>query len=80
MDLLCPRCSEPFEISELHEVRTDISFEERLQLFFEQGCGALLGSGRCAPDGCGSSELGRALWKVLGNDPDALAIAWADLL
>jgi len=80
VDLLCPRCGEPLEISELHEVRPDISFEERLRLFIEQGCGALLGSGRCAPEGCGASELGRALWKALGNDLDALTIAWADLL
>jgi hypothetical protein len=78
MDIRCPRCSEPWDLDELHYVyRGDdkIPFDEARQLFYKIGCAAM--DGDTLPS-CNErvdlrTEATAVIYDLLGDDIDGAA-------
>lgn len=74
MDILCPKCAEPWEIDSLHEVAEDHGgFDAAYKSFRTQGCGVAFsswGTAMCNP--VDRPEL-YELADLLGDDVDGYA-------
>ena len=78
MDVRCPRCSEPWDISELHYVyRGDehIPFDEARETFYKIGCAAFDGDTQPSCNGRVSmtTEAAAVIYDLLGDDADGAA-------
>jgi len=73
MDIICPKCSEPMDLDELHYM--GVPFDEARRIFFEKGCNWLYNGKECAPT-YGDNEVGEksaVLYELLGDDIDGIA-------
>jgi hypothetical protein len=82
MDLYCPRCSEPWDLDELHYV-DGLTFDQARRAFRAEGCGAF--GTRCERDGGLRAEASAVLMDLLGDDVDGVAamledFEWAGML
>lgn len=77
MDIICPVCTEPWDISELHENDEGLSFSEANTLFHTKGCGAVFG-GSCKPVSSLRGDVSAAMFDVLGDDVDGIAAMMED--
>lgn len=74
MYLYCPKCSEPWEHTELrfHAEWDDVSVSTVLRTFLTEGCGEAFGTGRCVArcDALARSlaDVEATLVEVVGND------------
>lgn len=78
MDLLCPRCSEPWDLEELHHVyRGDdhIPFDDARQMFYKIGCAAMDGDTvpSCNERVTLTTEATSVIYELLGDDVDGAA-------
>lgn len=74
MDIKCPKCGEPVDADELHDV-VGKTYREALAAFRESGCagiGFTCGGGTADP-------LVEAVWDLLGDDPDGMAAMLEDI-
>ena len=81
MDVYCPRCGEPWDTDEFHDV-PGMSYDDAVSTFRSRGCAVFPGA-RCNPP-IGAAERGRALasravLEESGNDLDAAAALMMDL-
>ncbi len=77
MDIFCRRCGEPWDIAELHDTEDGLTYDEAVERFNTEGCGAVFG-GECAPvDGLRTSAAG-VLADLLGDDVDGQAAMMED--
>jgi len=76
-DLYCPRCGEPWDMDELHDV-PGVPFGMAYKRFQEIGC-RVFGS-RCNEREVPPEEIGmiRAAYSMLEDDPDAAAAVLSD--
>ena len=82
MDILCIKCSEPFDMDEIHEraselgmPATEASFYKVLHDFQARGCPAL--GGKHNEDG-EPSPVAAMLYELLGDDIDGAAAMLED--
>ena len=79
MDVYCPKCSEPWDLDEFHDVADefDTSFEAVRKDFQRRGCEAL-GCRPCTPDNSLRSEAAVALYEIMGDDIDGCGSMFED--
>jgi hypothetical protein len=78
VDIYCPRCGEPIDIDELHEV-AGMGFEEAREAFTTtEGCGIITGA-TCAQVDDDRTALIRGTYEILGNDIDGCAATFEDM-
>lgn len=77
MDMICPKCREPFDNEVFHEVaeELDSTYQDVTRKFMQSGCGvAFAGSGYDNSRHCSSSApstpLVDAVYDLLGDDTD----------
>jgi hypothetical protein len=68
MDMLCPKCGEPFENDHFHDVAKEMgsTYTEVTRAFMERGCEAIAlkhGPGKARPEVA-------VLYELLGDDTD----------
>jgi len=76
MDIYCPRCSEPWDIDELHTAVEEgyaADYDDARRTFYADGCGPLFGGPLCRENRTLKSEASLALADVLGGDIDGVA-------
>lgn len=79
MDLRCPRCTEPTDNDELHELVAAGDFPNytaALHAFQTQGCEVVYGGGQCERSESGAYV--EALYDLLGDDADGAAAMMED--
>ena len=79
MDLRCPRCAEPTDNDELHELVRDgqyHNYKEALRAFQSEGCVAVYGGTQC--DRSEGGMYAAALYDLLGDDADGAAAMMED--
>lgn len=73
MDVMCPRCGEPFDLSDLNWLAEskDATTEELRATFFRDGCESMLSNGMktCKRDRLSSTRFDLA--ELMGDDIDA---------
>jgi hypothetical protein len=86
MDIVCPRCGEPWDPDSLHEAYDEeagepISYEEAARNFPRLGCGTMTGRTlfTCAPDPTSPLALMAAAVMELSPHPDDWASDLDDL-
>lgn len=81
MDIICPKCAEPWDVSELHEAEDGLTFSEARAMFAAQGCGPVFGA-RCTPATSDRDRLradvSSAMFDLLGDDVDGCASMMED--
>ena len=81
MDIICPRCSEPLDIYELHNMykgNRKLSFDEAKSIFYKNGCGILLNEKQCELNETEASQASAILNDLLGDDIDGVATMLED--
>lgn len=78
MDLICPKCSEPWEVDSLHEADFGLSFSNARRLFFTEGCGAVFEGVVCEPTHTLIGDASAVLYDLLGDDVDGIASSLDD--
>lgn len=76
MDIICPRCGEPWEIDSLHDYaeETGTTFAAVSKTFRVKGCGTALAEWQGGPcERTEGSEVRSALADLLGDDIDGYA-------
>lgn len=68
MDILCPKCGEPWDRDELHIESVSV------KAFMREGCGVF--GVKCEPSDRGT--LAQAVYDVLGDDLDGAAAMFED--
>jgi len=80
MEVLCPKCGEPYENDDFHERAQEIdsTYHEVTADFRRRGCVAM--GSTCDPDGLGSTraEVANAIYDLLGDDMDGAASEFDD--
>jgi hypothetical protein len=90
MDVYCPRCAEPMDTDEFHDVYQDdvkLTYDQARALFRQVGCAALDG-GRvptCENTGSLRAQASEVLMEMCGDDLDGVAsmlddFEWAGML
>lgn len=81
MDIICPVCTEPWDLSELHDAEGGLSFSEANALFHTKGCGPVFGV-TCKPVTASGDRLrgdvSAAMYDLLGDDVDGIAAMMED--
>ena len=77
MDIYCPRCGEPWDMDELHEVE-DEDFETARRRFTREGC-AVFGARHNRQPDRETAEKSALLFDLLGDDIDGIASLMEDL-
>jgi hypothetical protein len=90
MDLICPRCTEPWDFDSLHEEadESDRTYAQVAADFRTRGCLALetaFGAMECKPVNNLRSMVADAMYDLLGDDMDGAAammedFEWAGML
>ena len=76
MDIFCPRCGEPMDHDELHEVE-GMSYQEASQAFRTYGCEGI--GFRCNTEANRSRAMvAQAAYDILGDDMDGAASMFDD--
>lgn len=77
MDLLCPKCSEPWDNDEFHDVAEEkgSTYLRVWEDFQRRGCEAVGSSHGGGP----ADPRVAALYEVLGHDPDGCAAMFDDM-
>ena len=70
MDIICPKCGEPWEFDSLHDAV--MPFEQAAKLFRTEGCGVVFGNSWC-DRGAKSIPAVAAIYDLLGDDMDGAA-------
>jgi len=85
MDILCPRCGEPWHTDTLHEIMDEaardgalLTYSDARRLFQKKGCGAVPGGTQCEENNSTEATLSGMLFDVLGDDVDGIAAELAD--
>jgi hypothetical protein len=89
MDIICPRCTEPWDNDCLHEEadeRTALqvpgnTYHAVMREFQSKGCEAFkyaYGQGKCAPVNNTRSAVASAMYDLLGDDMDGAASMMED--
>jgi hypothetical protein len=76
-DVYCPRCGEPWDIAEFHDV-PGFTFSEAYELFRQIGCRVFDTSHNSTPNS-ERAALARELYSLLGDDADGAAGELSDL-
>jgi len=75
MDIICPKCGEPWEHDMLHEA--GLPYEEAWRRFKREGC-AVFGS-RCNEQAAKeAAEIAQIAYGLMPDDPDGCAAAFED--
>jgi len=79
VDIICPRCDEPCDMSELHEF-APLSYDEARRIFFDtsQGCGQLFNDRPCERVESLRADVSAAMADLLGDDVDGIAAMMDD--
>lgn len=74
MDIPCPKCSEPWDIDEFHDIAEEqgITWDDVRKNFAAKGCEAL-GMSPCTPDNSLRSQASAVVMELLGDDLDGAA-------
>ncbi len=74
MDIYCPRCSEPWDTDEFHDIadEQETTYDEVRKNFRAKGCQAL-GMRPCAHQRTLRGDATSALMDMLGDDLDGVA-------
>jgi hypothetical protein len=81
MDIYCPRCSEPWDVYELHTAVEEgyaADYDDARSQFYSVGCGVLFGGPPCRENRTLKSEASLVLADVLGGDLDGVAALLED--
>lgn len=85
MDLICPRCAEPWELDSLHDAEDPeqegqlLPFQEAWKIFSTKGCGVLFNGRQCTQVRDDRTAAANALIDLLGDDVDGIACELEDL-
>jgi hypothetical protein len=77
MDLICPRCAEPWDNDSLHENDAELPYDKAYKLFRTQGCGAIFEGVDCQPT---ANPALAELADLLGDDSDGYAAVVDDFI
>ena len=72
MHIYCPRCGEPWDNDEFHDVE-NLSYKQAIAKFYSKGCGLVFGNKQCEERETERGTLSVALREVLGDDVDGIA-------
>lgn len=80
MDIYCPRCGEPWDPDEFHDVAAEqyLTYDEVRRDFFARGCGLAFGGRQCTKVESVRAEASGMLAELLGGDMDGLAATLDD--
>lgn len=74
MDIYCPKCSEPYDVDELHYPDDEtLNFNEAKALFMSKGCGEVFGNPDCVAHRTLRGDATLVLNEILGDDIDGVA-------
>lgn len=75
MDIICPKCGEPWEIDTLHDYADEVgsTYREISRQFRTKGCGEAFPTWGIACHADERSEIRTALADILGDDIDGYA-------
>lgn len=76
MDIICPKCGEPWDQAELHDA-DDMTYTQAARTFTSQGCGAVFG-GSCKAVHNDRTAVAEAMYDLLGDDLDGCAAMFED--
>lgn len=76
MDVLCPRCAEPWDNDELHDV-PGMTYALASQRFREEGCKVFTGE-LCEKSDNEMALMARTAYDLLGDDMDGAASMMED--
>jgi hypothetical protein len=77
MDVYCPRCGEPMDPDEFHDV-SDLTYQQAQRKFFSEGCGMLFNGKPCEERKSLRTEASTILAELLGDDVDGIAAMMED--
>jgi hypothetical protein len=77
-DIYCPKCGEPWDVYELHDV-PGLTFSEAYEVFRQIGCRTFHTSHNPVPN-AERAAMARAMYDLLGDDADGAAGELSDLL
>lgn len=77
MDIICPRCGEPWDMDTLHEA-DGITFDRAREIFFTKGCGILFDGPQCPERDTLAAQASGVLYELLGDDIDGIAAMLED--
>ena len=77
MDIRCPRCGEPWDTYEFHDV-PGMTYKQALDLFYKKGCGVVFSGKPCQANNSLSAQKAKVLREVLGDDVDGIAAMTED--
>jgi hypothetical protein len=92
MDIICPRCGEPFDMDELHYINDPdmreadriygtehlLSYKQAYHIFQTKGCGVLLNDAPCPVRRNMRTAAATAFMDMLGDDVDGVAAMLED--
>lgn len=80
MDINCPKCAEPIDNDELHEIASlyDMTYSEVLREFQVMGCNALDMEHNKATMDSFKSQVAGAMFELMGDDTDGVAAMMED--
>lgn len=75
MDVYCPRCAEPWDPYEFHDVAVEqeTTYDAIRRRFFTEGCGVTFGGRPCAESDSLRAQASGVLAEMLGDDVDGIA-------
>lgn len=80
-DIYCPRCGEPWDIGEFHDV-PGLNFKRALHRFYGEGCGMVFNGKSCTPavseQAKTSAQASAVLREVLSDDVDGISAMLED--
>lgn len=80
MDINCPKCAEPIDNDELHEIAGmyDMTYREVVAEFSLMGCNALDMEHNKATMGSAKAQVASAMFDLMGDDTDGVAAMMDD--
>ena len=80
-DIRCPKCGEPVDIDELHEMgdyrQEELTFQQATELFWSEGCAAFGWAHAEQPD-LTRAGVSAMLHDLLGDDVDGISSSLED--
>lgn len=70
MDIICPRCGEPWSMDCLHDV-PGMSFARAWRMFQREGCAIF--DTTCGVPNTRAARAARTIYRMAGGDPDGCA-------
>ena len=73
MDVYCPRCGEPWDVYEFHDI-AGVTYNQAKDTFFTKGCGFLFNDGvLCKNTGSRQAEVSALMYELMPDDVDGIA-------